>query len=68
MLITKLKTKDDCLMQWQTKSVNITTNFKSRIYFTLPDFSTTRIMMQDCHVDDYNKGRFDMIMDRDILT
>ena len=24
--------------------------------------------MQDCHVDDYNKGRFDMIMDRDILT
>ena len=45
-LITKLKTKEYYVMQWQTEAGNITTNLKVEIYFTLPDFIKMRIMMQ----------------------
>ena len=54
-------------MQCQAQAVNITTNLKVEIYFTLTDFSITIIMMQDWHVDDYTKGRCDMIMGRYLL-
>ena len=45
---------------------NITTNLKVKIYFNLPENSAPKIVMWDCHVDDSAKGRYDMILGRDI--
>ena len=67
-LMTKLKTKDDSVIQWHTQSGNITTNTKVKIYFTLPGFTTKKIVTWNKNVNDYAKGRYDMILVRDILT
>ena len=55
-------------MQWNTQAVNITTNLNVKIDFTLPGLSATKIVMWNCHVDDAVKGKYDMILGRDILT
>ena len=55
-------------MQWQTQAGKITTNSKVNIDFILPELSAMKIVMQGCHVDDSVKGRYDMILGRDILT
>ena len=55
-------------MQCNTQAVNITTNLKVRIYFNLPELSTTKIVTCNCHVDDSAKGRYAIILCRDILT
>ena len=39
-----------------------------KIYFTLPEFSATNILTWNCHVDDSDKGRYDIILGRYILT
>ena len=46
---------------------NLTTNPKVKIDFTLPKFSATEIVTWDFHVDDSAKGRYDIILGRDIL-
>ena len=48
--------------------VNNTTNLKVKIYFTLPEFSATEIVMWNCHVDYSSKGINDMILGRYLLT
>ena len=55
-------------MQWQNQVGNITTNLKVKIYFTLPEFSVTKKLMWDFHVDDSDKVIHNMIMVRYILT
>ena len=55
-------------MQWNTQAGNITTNLKVNTYFTLPTVSATNSATWNCHVDDSTKGRYDMILERDILT
>ena len=55
-------------MQFHTQAGSITTNIEVKIYFTLPDISAMKIMMWDSHVDDYAKGRYNMILDIDLLT
>ena len=45
-----------------------TTNLKVKIDFTLPELSATKIVTWNFHVDDYNKGRYGMILGRDLLT
>ena len=45
----------------------ITTNSKVRIDFTSPGISVTEIVMWNCHIDESAKGRYDMILSRDIL-
>ena len=39
-----------------------------RIHFTLPYFSATKLVRWECHVDDPTKGRYYMILGRDLLT
>ena len=51
-LIEKLNTKKDNLIQWHTYAGNINTNLKVKIDFTLPEFSTSKIVTWNCHVDD----------------
>ena len=55
-------------MQWHTQAVNITTNIKDNIDFTLPALSATNAATWKCHVYDSAKGRYDMILEQDILT
>ena len=66
-LVENLNIGKDAVMQWHTKSGNITTNHKVEVDFTLPALSETNVMTWNCHVDDYAKGRYDMILVRDIL-
>ena len=67
-LSTKLNPKRGDVMQCHTQVGKINTNLKVKIDFTLPEFSTKKIVTWNCHVDDYAKGRYDMILGRDILT
>ena len=60
--------KEDDGMQWHTQACIITTNLKVKIYLTLPEFSATKIVTWNCHADDSTKGRYYMILGRDILT
>ena len=55
-------------MQWYTQARNVTTNIKVEMDFTLPALSTTNVMTWKFHVDDSAKGRYDMILGRDLLT
>ena len=40
---------------------------KVKVYFTLPALSVTNVVTWDFHVDDSDKGRYDMILGRDVL-
>ena len=55
-------------MQCHTQADNNTTTLKVKIDFTLPEFSTAKIVTWNCHVDDSARGRYDMILGRDLLT
>ena len=55
-------------MQWHTQAVNITTNIKVEVYFTLPALSARNVVTCNCHVYDSAKGIYDMILGRDLLT
>ena len=47
---------------------SITNNIKVKIYYNLPELSATNILTCNFHVDDSVKGRYDMILGRDLLT
>ena len=53
-------------MQWHTQAGKITNNMKVKICFTSPEFSAKNIVTWNCHVDDPTKGRYNMILGRDI--
>ena len=55
-------------MQWHTQAGNITTNLKFKIDFTLPEFSATKIVTGECYMYDSTNSRYNMILDRDLLT
>ena len=55
-------------MQWHTQAGSISTNMKVKIDFTLPELSTTKIVTWKFHVDDSDKGRYDIILGRYLLT
>ena len=67
-LITKINHKGDSIIQWNTQLSNITTNLKDKIYFILPQLSTTKTVTEHFHVGDSSKGRYDIIVHRNILT
>ena len=57
-----------CYMYCNTQAENITTNLKVGIYFTLPALSATNFVTLNFHVHYFAKGRYDMILGKDILT
>ena len=56
------------MTKWQTQAVNITTNQKVKVGFTLPDFRATKILTWNCHVGASTKIRYNMVLGRYILT
>ena len=56
-LVKILGLEQDAPMQWTTQDVNIKTNIKVKIDFTLPALSATNVVTWNCHVDDSAKGR-----------
>ena len=66
-LVEKISTEKDAVMQWHTKDRNITTNIKVKVDFTLLALSVKNVMAWKCHVDDFTRGIYDMILCRYIL-
>ena len=54
-------------MQWHTQAGNITTNIKVEIDFTLTELSATNVVTRKFHLGESAKGRYAMILGRDIL-
>ena len=67
-LVEKLNTEKDAVMQWKTQATTITTNLKVNVDFTLPALSATNVATWKSHVDDSDRGRYDMILGRYLLT
>ena len=67
-LVEKLHTKKDDVMQWHMQAGNIITNIKAEVDFTLSELITTNVMAWEFHVDDSTKGRYNMILGRDLIT
>ena len=64
----KVTPKEDVAMKLHTQAGSITTNIKLRIDFTWTELSAAEILMWNFHVDDSSKGRYEMILGRDLLT
>ena len=47
---------------------NINTNLKAKVDFTLTTLRVMNVVTWKCHVDDSTKGRYDMILGRELLT
>ena len=56
----KLKWKKDVATQWKMKPRKYTTNQQVKANFCLPEFSVTKIVMWECHVDDSSEIRYNM--------
>ena len=54
-------------MQWKKQAGYITTNIKVKIYLTLYEFSTTKIITWECYLEKPAITRYAMILGRDIL-
>ena len=67
-LVGKIHPETDSVMQWYMQAGNITTTIKFKVYFTLPALSATHVVTCKCHVDDFAKGIYNMILGQDILT
>ena len=50
------------------QAVNITNNLKIKVDFTLPTIIVKNIVTWTCHLDDSDKGRWDIILGTNILT
>ena len=67
-LVEKLLPEKDDVMQWQTQARNITTGFKVKIDFTVPALIVTNVVPRKCHVNEYSRVRYYIILVRDLLT
>ena len=56
------------MIQFQKQAGNITTNIKVKIYFTLTEFSTTKIVTWGFHMNDSDKVGYNKVLGRDLLT
>ena len=61
-LVEKLLPEEDAVMQWHPQAGNRTTDIKVKVDPTLPPLSAKPFVTWKFHVDDSNKGRYDMIL------
>ena len=50
------------------QAVNITNHLKIKVDFTLPTIIVKNIVTWTCHLDDSDKGRYNLILVQDMLT
>ena len=67
-LVEKLSPYIDAPKKWHAEAVNITTNIKVKVDFTLLPLSVTNVETWKCLVNEYAKGRYEMILGRYILA
>ena len=67
-IVKKLSPEEDSVMQWHTQDGNINTNLKVKVDLPLPPLSATNVMTWKFHVDEFAKGRYDMILGQYVLT
>ena len=67
-LVEKLCLEKDSMMQCHTQARKITTNLKVKVEFNLHALSATHAVMWKFYVGDSAKGRYNMILERDLLT
>ena len=67
-IVLKLGPEKYAVMQYQTQARNIATNFKVWVDFTLPALRATNVVTWKCHVDNFARGRYDMILGRGLWT
>ena len=54
---------------WNTKAGQFTTHSKAKVFFTLPEFDTNKVIEWQAHVDDSDYGgEYDMIIGTDLMT
>ena len=53
---------------WETQARKFTTSKKVNIEFCLPKCSATKIFTWKIHIKESTKGRYDMILGRELLT
>ena len=66
-LFEKIHTEKYAMIKWHTQASNITNNIKVRFYFTLLTLIATYVVTCKCHEDDSTKGRYNMILERDMV-
>ena len=66
-LFKKIHPEKYAVMQWYTQAVNITTNHKVKVYFTLPELRAMHVVTWKYHVDESAKGGYDMILVRYLI-
>ena len=67
-LVKKTAPEKYSRMQCHTQAGDITNNLKVKVDFTLPTLSVTNVVTWKCHVDEYSRGGYDIIIGQDILT
>ena len=55
------------MIQWHTQTGNITTNIKVEVDFILPEISEMTVVTCKSYVDDSVKGRYNIILRKDLL-
>ena len=63
----KIKTKESEKTTWGTQARKFTTSKKVNVDFCLPEFIAMEIVTWKWHVDEYNNGKYDMLLGRDLL-
>ena len=53
---------------WETQAAKFTSSRKVNVYFQLPDFSATKIVMWKCHIYESTTDSYSMILCRYLLT
>ena len=61
-LVEKLHPDKNSVMWWHTQAVNITTNLKVKVNFTLPALTATNFITWKFHVDKYIKLSSNVIL------
>ena len=67
-LTPNLKIQEAAKNTWKDQSGKFMTSKKVNVYFCLPEFSATKIVTRKCHIDKSTNGRYDMMLNRDLLT
>ena len=58
--------KGDAGKQRTMQAGNFITNREVKIYFTIPEFSATKLVTRNFHVDESTKSEYDIILGRDL--